>query len=191
VNGLKEDWYLKLHGLTVGPRVELINEMREEAGVAFHAQTMARFVESASSLMQFTVKGTTVSEVSRLDEVDRASMQAATAAELPQQELQQGGLPRPREHADEGRVEVIRDRRSASVLRLEVRQRDLVSRVAQLKAELNAARRSAEEEGGGRPDDPRSYVRAIEARLETSSHILADVTDELQRLRLAADEGPR
>ena len=64
-NDQKEDWYRRLHGITIGPRPELIEEMFVEAGISFHAQTLARFIQSASVLR--AVKDTTVSEVNRLD----------------------------------------------------------------------------------------------------------------------------
>ena len=71
-NDQKEDWYRKLHGITIGPRIELISEMLDEAGVPFHAQTLERFLGSAAPILR-SVKETTVTEVRRIAEADRTA----------------------------------------------------------------------------------------------------------------------
>lgn len=44
----KEDWWWISHGKTVGPRPELVEEMRDRAGVAFHMYRPDRFMAEAS-----------------------------------------------------------------------------------------------------------------------------------------------
>jgi len=181
-NDQKEDWYRRLHGLTIGPRVELVNEMVEEAGVSFHAQTLALFVDTAPSWLSSTIKDITVSEVNRLDEVDRASLRADLASQLAENELErhafQQVLEREVNRQDFG--EEIFSRLARKIVRLEARRYDLNLRVAELQAELQAAQKFDDE---GTSGDPRSYARAIEARLHASSEMLKEVTGNLSMLR--------
>ena len=44
----KEDWWWISHGKTIGPRPELVEEMRDRAGVAFHMYRPDRFMAEAS-----------------------------------------------------------------------------------------------------------------------------------------------
>ena len=93
-NDQKEDWYRKLHGITIGPRTELIAEMLDEAGMPFHAQTLERFLGSATPILR-SVKETTVTEVRRIAEADRtahgdAKKTSRSAAKAPTWETTSG-----------------------------------------------------------------------------------------------------
>jgi PIN like domain len=84
-NDQKEDWYRRLHGITIGPRTELIAEMLDEAGVPFHAQTLERFLGSAGPILR-SVKETTVTEVRRIAEADRTAQADWAAANRDQED---------------------------------------------------------------------------------------------------------
>jgi hypothetical protein len=145
-NDQKEDWYRRLHGITIGPRTELIAEMLDEAGKPFHAQTLERFLGTAGPL-QRPVKETTVTEVRRIAEADRA---AQSDEDKPGTNVRLGvpGL---------AAVKADHDKR----MRLEERQHDLAHRAQQLQAMLDM-----EMEGSSADDDdPRSYRRTLLARL--------------------------
>lgn len=59
----KEDWWLISRGEILGPRPELIAEMRQEAGVAFHMYSAAQFIQHAQSFTDTHVSPETVKEI--------------------------------------------------------------------------------------------------------------------------------
>ncbi|WP_141743618.1 PIN-like domain-containing protein [Streptomyces abyssalis] len=61
-NDEKEDWINKQLNLSVGPREELISEMRERAGVSLQIVTFAAFLESAGSTLSTTVSPGTLTQ---------------------------------------------------------------------------------------------------------------------------------
>jgi len=182
----KEDWYRQLHGHTVGPRVELVTEVGEEAGAAFHAQTLVRFLETAPSLLRSVVKETTVLEVNRLDEVDRAASRAEITSPIGEREIERRVLRRMLDRelhrqTDEKRALA---QLTMDIARLEAQREDLSLRAAELQSELDSARSTTGQSGADRqPVDPRSYVRAVEVRLGTNSQMLRDLEDRLTMLQ--------
>jgi PIN like domain len=142
-NDQKEDWYLRLHGITIGPRTELILEMLEIAEVPFHAQTLERFLSTASSIIRSTVRETTVTEVRRLAEADREAKENSAR------------LPLPDFDVDAASLEPAR-RRS-----LEVSRRRLLNREREIVAMLKTVESNTESDN----DDPRSYLRTLVSQL--------------------------
>lgn len=63
-NDVKEDWYRRQSGRTIGPRVELVREMRNH-GSAYYQQRLAAFLERASTLLAKPVSEEAVQQVSR------------------------------------------------------------------------------------------------------------------------------
>jgi len=148
-NDQKEDWYRRLHGITIGPRTELIAEMLDEAGMPFHAQTLERFLGSAAPILR-SVKETTVTEVRRIAEADRTAHMDAKETSRNAAGPSTDGM---------NLVAFARDLKERQ--RLENRQRDLARQAHELQAMLDTAI------GGAGPDedDPRSYRRTVLARL--------------------------
>jgi hypothetical protein len=179
-NDQKEDWYRRIHGLTVGPRFELMAEMLAEAGVPFHAQTLALFIETAPPLLRSPLQDSTVAEVIRMDEFDRSSFRADQAADLAERDLDRQA-PKPK-YDQSATARVQPDARDVQIVRLEARRSELTQRIADLNSELEAEQRREALRAGTETNDPRSYVSAIRARLDASSRVLIDTTQQLYAL---------
>lgn len=181
-NDQKEDWYLRLHGITIGPQPQLIDEMLEEAGVPFHAQTLARFISTASATLQSAVKETTVTEVSRLNEADR------TAAQLRDAEALLRKLQRSVEAVElrsfRGKDLTIEgptaesDSLSNRARELEILHNHLLRQEGELRAMLEAMDPTTQPDAD--VDDPRSYIRTLEAQLAQTLARIAEVKRERQ-----------
>ncbi|MET7287742.1 PIN domain-containing protein [Streptomyces sp. NPDC005573] len=63
-NDVKEDWYRRQSGRTIGPRVELVREMRDH-GSPYYQQRLAAFLERASTLLAKPVSEEAVEQVAR------------------------------------------------------------------------------------------------------------------------------
>jgi hypothetical protein len=59
----KEDWWLEAHGRTIGPRPELLGEMRALAGVQCWMYDSTRFMEQARNHLKRSVSDETLAEV--------------------------------------------------------------------------------------------------------------------------------
>lgn len=59
----KDDWWLIRSGTTLGPKPELIQEMKDEADVAFYMYSSGNFIEHAGKFLQVQAKPAVVSEV--------------------------------------------------------------------------------------------------------------------------------
>ncbi|MET7401190.1 PIN domain-containing protein [Dactylosporangium sp. NPDC005572] len=179
-NDQKEDWYRKVHGLTIGPRVELIEEMAKEAGVTFHAQTLARFLETAQSASGATVKDVTVSEVKRLDEIERDPGANIDRSFEPSDDL-----------AGTGTAEVVfplfhrrpplgvglgRDNLEAAT---RIRQR---AELIQAEQEVLQAQLLQHQHEGPGDFDPRSHRRALEERYQANLQLLRELDSQLADL---------
>lgn len=179
-NDQKEDWYRRIHGLTTGPRFELVNEMQQEAGVDFHAQTLALFIDRAPASLRAPVKETTVTEVVRLDELDRASAMADTASDIAAGNLTIGDSSEdahqslPAQRGRDGDIDV-------QVARLQARRAELQKRLGELQAEIEADRNGGT--AAEQDSDPRSYSRAILARVEVTTSLLEEATKRLTDLQ--------
>lgn len=64
----KEDWFRREHGLTLGPRIELCEEMETEAGVPFLLMTSETFLVQAKEHLRVPVSATTVDQAKKLPE---------------------------------------------------------------------------------------------------------------------------
>ena len=148
-NDQKEDWYLRMHGITIGPRVELISEMLEEAGVPFHAQTLERFLGNAVPVLRSGMRETTVTEVRRLAEADRTAWADENTGKQKAAALLRW--------LDANATSSDQERRWS----LEDRRRSLQRRAHELEAMVEAEKTSAAPD----EDDPRSYLRTLLSRL--------------------------
>lgn len=176
-NDQKEDWYRRLHGVTIGPRPELIEEMYNEAGVLFHAQTLARFIQSVSPELKSRIREATVSEVNRLDnERKSASNAAAIFDDTRRSQLTTiSSLSQATDYQEEvARLEILRDEALRTVTRLE--------------AALEDAYRVTLEKDADQTADPRSYVRALEVQLENARIDLRDKDARLQGIQRSSSE---
>lgn len=64
----KEDWFRREHGLTLGPRIQLCEEMEAEAGVQFLLMTSETFLLQAKEHLRVPVSATTVDQAKKLPE---------------------------------------------------------------------------------------------------------------------------
>jgi PIN like domain len=64
----KEDWFRREHGLTLGPRIQLCEEMEVEAEVRFLIMTSETFLLQAKEHLSVSVSSTTVSQAKELPE---------------------------------------------------------------------------------------------------------------------------
>jgi hypothetical protein len=65
----KEDWVRREHGLTLGPRTELREEMTTEAGVPFLIMSTETFLLHAKDYLQVSVSRSTVDQAKEIQEV--------------------------------------------------------------------------------------------------------------------------
>jgi hypothetical protein len=68
---VKEDWFLRISGKTVGPRPELISEMRSRAGVDFFLYATPAFLSYANEFLNAGVQPEAIREVQDLQVVRR------------------------------------------------------------------------------------------------------------------------
>lgn len=64
----KEDWWWKSKGRTIGPRPELLTEMRLEASVLFYMYSPNQFLEYAGKLFEVSVNQNVINEMNELEE---------------------------------------------------------------------------------------------------------------------------
>ncbi|WP_328538990.1 PIN-like domain-containing protein [Streptomyces sp. NBC_00344] len=60
---VKDDWYRRHGGKTIGPRIELVREMQDSAGVAYYQQPLSFFVQRAGKVLHKPVSEKTVRQV--------------------------------------------------------------------------------------------------------------------------------
>lgn len=169
-NDQKEDWYLRVHGITIGPRVELIEEMDQEAGVPFHAQSLPRFIEAASPLLRANIREATVSEISRLErERKTAAPPAAVFDDERRSQLYNGT----------GTRQATYERMATQ---LETIRNQTVLAIDGLEAALSDAHQGNEATADWN-SDPRSYIRTLEARLEASRRDLDQINERIEYMR--------
>jgi hypothetical protein len=66
----KDDWWWTFKGRTIGPRPELVSEIRSEAGVSFYIYRSDQFMEYAQEYLQQQVDQQAIDEVRSLREMD-------------------------------------------------------------------------------------------------------------------------
>jgi hypothetical protein len=181
-NDQKEDWYLRLHGLTIGPRIELVEEMRTESDVPFTAETLARFVDTAPARLKSTVKDITVSEVKRLDDERQAGARAEIAY------VSESGRPLRPPSSRRGQWPAEDSTRrllelSAEIDQLELRRVRTEQAVQAATEALAEARAKAGLADSGEESDPRSYMRALEYQLDDYRAERAAIEDALAQRR--------
>jgi uncharacterized protein YlxW (UPF0749 family) len=62
----KEDWFRRQHGLTLGPRIELCEEMQRDAGASFFLMTTESFLILAKEHLSAPVSSATVNQAKEL-----------------------------------------------------------------------------------------------------------------------------
>lgn len=68
---VKDDWWWRAYGQTIGVRKELIQEIKADADVVFHIYTTDRFIEYAKQYLQAEVSEETISEAEQLSMLSR------------------------------------------------------------------------------------------------------------------------
>jgi len=68
----KEDWWLIHHGRTIGPRPELVAEMRRKANMDFYMYSSDRFLERAADFLQLQRQQDAIEEARELRQEDIA-----------------------------------------------------------------------------------------------------------------------
>lgn len=71
-NDVKDDWYRRQSGRTIGPRVELVREMRE-IGVEYYQQRLPAFLDRSSRILHQQVSSEVLKQVSRASAPARRS----------------------------------------------------------------------------------------------------------------------
>lgn len=64
----KEDWWWRSRGRTIGPRPELLTEMRLEASVLFYMYSPNQFLEYAGKFFEVSVNQNVINEMTGLEE---------------------------------------------------------------------------------------------------------------------------
>ncbi|MCZ4125296.1 PIN domain-containing protein [Streptomyces sp. H39-S7] len=72
-NDVKEDWYRRQSGRTIGPRVELVREMKNVAGVEYYQQRLSAFLSRASEILQQPISNEAIEQVSRTSGLEFSS----------------------------------------------------------------------------------------------------------------------
>ncbi|GHD33108.1 hypothetical protein GCM10010313_78260 [Streptomyces violarus] len=76
---VKDDWFRRQSGFVIGPRPELVKEMREEGDSRYHHLTLAEFLGTASRALGVFVSTNTIS---RAKELERDRVRTANREEL-------------------------------------------------------------------------------------------------------------
>jgi hypothetical protein len=177
-NDQKDDWYRRVDRFTVGPRHELVTEMQREAGVDFHLQTFALFVDTAPTYLSTALNEATVTEVSRLEEFDQASSMADRASEIAARKL--ATADSDSDQHSKGMIPAHVEFADMEIARLQARRTELQSRLAELESAIEMSSKSDEP---NQPTDPRSYSRALETRIEVTTNLLTNATERLAELQ--------
>jgi hypothetical protein len=74
----KEDWWLQHNSETVGPRPELVQEMKQVGGVRFYMYTTKRFLEFAQHIFSLKPEATKKA-TSEIEEIERKDKKAAAS----------------------------------------------------------------------------------------------------------------
>lgn len=59
----KEDWWLRKHGKTIGPRIELIEEILSAGAISFHMYSSHQFLQKAGLFFKLDVAENTIKEI--------------------------------------------------------------------------------------------------------------------------------
>jgi hypothetical protein len=169
----KDDWWLKSHGRTVGPRPELVSEMLQEAGVDFWMYQPDQFMTYASERYKTDVSPETLQEVrslpSRSQHVDVAERIHPPDTDATWRIVRRNRSSTLRRIA-ETRTELARvEELSAGELSpgqrayLHERRRDLLGEMAMLERRMADSEQLAESLRQRRPE-PARIGRSIRAR---------------------------
>ncbi len=88
----KDDWWKKFRGETVGPRPELVQEMKSEANIPFYMYQADRFIERAGQYVQQEIAEEVLQEVKEVAEAEQAK-QRQISIQLSKEDLK--GLVSP------------------------------------------------------------------------------------------------
>jgi hypothetical protein len=75
---VKEDWWWEAKGMTLGPRPELVAEMRNRASVAFYMYQPSRFMEQAGKLLDEKVDQSAIDEAKAVEKAKTYSYDLVT-----------------------------------------------------------------------------------------------------------------
>lgn len=81
----KDDWWLRKHGRTIGPRPELMREMRDQAGIACYVYQTKSFLERAQTLPDVPDQTAVIEEIEdiqRQNDQERETARIATVEDL-------------------------------------------------------------------------------------------------------------
>jgi rRNA-processing protein FCF1 len=81
---VKEDWFRRQAGFVIGPRPELVKEMRDEAGSAYQHLTLADFLRKASTALGVFVSPNTINRAKELESDHSLAKKAQMIEQLEQ-----------------------------------------------------------------------------------------------------------
>jgi len=168
----KEDWVRREHGLTIGPRPELCEEMSAAAAVPFLLMSTAAFLRHAREYMSVTVSPETVEQARELPDV-QAERQRAIVEEMFAQA--RNDLDRLYRSYAQAEVEAVGERGREDALRRQVANQATLDSL-QAEAELEASR---------------DRQRRAQERLAMLRHELARATDLVHSLEAELDTARR
>ncbi|MFD3259743.1 PIN-like domain-containing protein [Paenibacillus lentus] len=70
----KEDWWQKIRGRTIGPRVELLNEFQTKVNLQFHMYQPEKFIEYAQNYLNQQINTKAINEIIDLRNSDEEKM---------------------------------------------------------------------------------------------------------------------
>jgi hypothetical protein len=67
---VKDDWYRRHSGKTIGPRVELVEEIRRVAGVTYYQQPLGSFLKRSAAFLKKEISPQAIEQVYRMESID-------------------------------------------------------------------------------------------------------------------------
>ncbi|MFD8309455.1 PIN-like domain-containing protein [Streptomyces sp. NPDC059690] len=134
---VKDDWLRRQAGFLIGPRPELVQEMREEAGASYHHITLADFLRTASTALGVFVSPNTISRARELESsremaAKELEMQVAAARQTLVQANYEHSKDRARLADIDARKERIQSQYSSLLENADRKNTDPVKRAALL-----------------------------------------------------------
>lgn len=174
----KKDWWLDVGGKRIGPRPELIKEMREKADCEFYAYTPEQFLRLVREYLEADVSREAIGEVERLSLADFASVEEIRRlhAEIAATEHQ---LARSRSEA------------GSSFAELQLVE-DLEHRAAELRARLDAMHiREADVLSTLASSTPADDTGMLETELQHIRFSIQELEMEIDRVTAGLDRRRR
>jgi hypothetical protein len=167
----KEDWFWREHGLTLGPRIELYEEMETEAGVRFTIMTTETFLIRAKEYLSAAVSSATVDQ----------------AKELPQAREQRQAYNRAQRRVEKSILYEELEKVTAHVRDLEFRRAAAQRSLRNAEESRSAAQAALDHfmhvvEGGEARQEAQAQMRMLTAEAERSHAAVEDLRRELTAL---------